>query len=322
MELRHLRYFVAVAEELHFRKAAARLRIAQPAVSVQLRKLEEELGVRLLERNNRRVSLTSAGVAFLEESRRTLQQAERARRVAMGIDDHVSERLRLGHLPDAIPPQLPLALARFAMTVPRAEVALEICPSRELVERVCDRQLDAAVVCLPAPLRGLCVTNLGMETVVVGLGESHPAARERFLTPGHLEGTPLLVMARATNPAFFDVLITAWRDARVAATPVEMTVLNLEHLLLAAAAGRGAAVVPASVAGRYVIAGVRFIPLSSSSLACPVVVVTDPDHTSAATSSFLRLADGVGTPVDEVPTPVEVNVVGRPTSTRDSRRDA
>src|SRR5215217_8000329 len=82
MELRHLRYFVAVAEELHFRRAAERLHVAQPAVSEQVRKLEAELGVRLLDRNHRSVSLTDAGAAMLEEARRVLSQADVAQRAA------------------------------------------------------------------------------------------------------------------------------------------------------------------------------------------------------------------------------------------------
>src|SRR4051794_19595714 len=82
MELRHLRYFVAVAEELHFRRAAERLHIAQPAVSEQVRKLEAELGVKLLERNQRSVALTAAGAAMLDEGRRVLSQADVAQRAA------------------------------------------------------------------------------------------------------------------------------------------------------------------------------------------------------------------------------------------------
>src|SRR5687768_18474084 len=94
MELRHLRYFVAVAEELHFRRAAERLHVAQPAVSEQVRKLEDDLGVRLLERTPR-VALTSAGEAFLIEARRVLHQADQARRAASGAGYHVDGRLRV-----------------------------------------------------------------------------------------------------------------------------------------------------------------------------------------------------------------------------------
>jgi DNA-binding transcriptional LysR family regulator len=103
MELRHLRYFVAVAEELHFRRAAERLHVAQPAVSEQIRKLEDELGVRLLERTQRRVSLTEAGAAMLEEARRVLQQADVAMAAARTARDHATLRLRVGYLPDSLP---------------------------------------------------------------------------------------------------------------------------------------------------------------------------------------------------------------------------
>ena len=312
MDLRHLRYFVAVAEELHFRKAAARLRVAQPAVSVQVRKLEEELGVRLLERTPRRVSLTSAGAAFLVEAQRTLSQAERARRAALGVGEHVRERLRVGHLADAIPSELARALGQFARTMPSVAVALETCPSLELIERIRYRQLDAAIVCLPAPVRGLRVTDLGEEGAVVGLSESHPSAGDRIITPERLEHTPLLVMARSTNPAFYDGLITAWRDSGVPATPVEITVPNLEHLLLAASAGGGAAVVPESAARRYVMPGVRFLSLSAPSPLCRVVCVTHPDHTSAAAEVFLDLARGVPSAAGVARPTVEVSVVGVP----------
>src|SRR3954463_14289863 len=103
MELRHLRYFVAVAEELHFRRAAERLHVAQPAVSEQVRKLEAELGVRLFDRNHRSVSLTDAGNAMLDEARRVLVQAEAAQLAARQADGRAIGRLRVGYLPDALP---------------------------------------------------------------------------------------------------------------------------------------------------------------------------------------------------------------------------
>jgi DNA-binding transcriptional LysR family regulator len=309
MELRHLRYFVAVAEELHFRRAAERLRVAQPNVSEQVRRLEEDLGVQLLERTHHRVSLTLAGDAFLVEARRVLQQAELARRAAICTDDDANTRLRLGHLPDAVPPSLPQALGRFAMATPGVEVVLETHPSLELIERVRDRQLDAAVICLPAPVNGLRVTPLGEEGVVVALAETHPASGGLVISPRQLEHTPLLVMARAANPAFFDGLIAAWRDAGVAAAPVELAAPNVEHLLLAVAAGAGAALLPESAGRRYATPGVRFLPLAAAFPTCEVVVISHPQHASLATSAFLQLAREASTPAPELERTVAV--VGR-----------
>src|SRR4051794_38255110 len=122
MELRHLRYFVAVAEELHFRRAAERLHVAQPAVSEQVRKLEDELGVRLLERTQRSVSLTDAGAAMLEEARRVLHQAERAIAVAR----EGGNPLRVGYLADSLPPVVPRALQQLKKRMPDTTVNLEI----------------------------------------------------------------------------------------------------------------------------------------------------------------------------------------------------
>src|SRR3954454_19990315 len=103
MELRHLRYFVAVAEELHFRRAAERLHVAQPAVSEQIRKLEDELGVRLFDRTQRSASLRDAGAARLTEARCLLHQAEVARRAARSAGDRAASRLRIGYVPASLP---------------------------------------------------------------------------------------------------------------------------------------------------------------------------------------------------------------------------
>jgi DNA-binding transcriptional LysR family regulator len=306
MELRQLRYFVVLAEELHFRRAAERLHVTQPAVSQHLRKLEEDLGVQLLERTRHRVTLTPAGEALLVDARIVLQEADRARRAVIDACHHFDGRLRIGHLPDAVPPALPLALARFVATRPGVKVLLEMSPSVELIERVRERRLNAAVICLPAPVEGLHVTALGEEGVVVALAESHPAAASRAIGPRQLEGTPLLVMARTTNPAFFDGLITAWRDAGVAAAPAEVTEPSLEHLLLAIAAGAGAAPLPASAARRYATPGVRFLPFSAPSPTCDVVLISHPNDASIDTSAFLQLAQNVSAPAREVARTVAV----------------
>jgi len=134
VELRHLRYFVAVAEELHFRRAAERLHVAQPAVSEQVRKLEVELGVQLFARTHRSVQLTDAGVALLEEARRVLRQAEVARQAARGAAERAAMRLRIGYLPDVLPAAVPRALRQIAASLPAVELDLQSAPALRLVE--------------------------------------------------------------------------------------------------------------------------------------------------------------------------------------------
>jgi hypothetical protein len=117
MELRHLRYLVAVAEELHFGRAAERLYVAQPAVSDQIRKLEAELGVLLLNRTRRTVSLTDAGAALLAEARRVLQQVEAARLALQEVRDGSAGRLRVGYMPASLPASVPRALQQVASSI-------------------------------------------------------------------------------------------------------------------------------------------------------------------------------------------------------------
>src|SRR5262245_3142407 len=124
MELRHLRYFVAVAEELHFGRAALRLRMAQPPLSQQIRQLEEELGVMLLSRTKRRVELTPPGQTFLVDARRTLAQAERAVRTAERAARGELGHLAVGFVPSADLDLLPAVLRLWATRFPDAEVEL------------------------------------------------------------------------------------------------------------------------------------------------------------------------------------------------------
>ena len=176
MELRHLKYFVAVAEELHFRRAAERLHIAQPAVSEQVRKLEEELGVRLLNRTQRSVSLTPAGAVFLREARRVLEQAETARLAARNARDRVTSSLRIGYMPASLPASVPRTLQRLATSMPQLETTFEHGSGAELIEAVRAERLDAAIVPLPAPTAGLRITALGEQRALAALPVIHDHA--------------------------------------------------------------------------------------------------------------------------------------------------
>jgi DNA-binding transcriptional LysR family regulator len=212
VELRRLRYFVAVAEELHFRRAAARLHLAQPALSQQVRKLELELGVELLHRNKRSVNLTQAGVVFLDEARRVLRYADEAARTARDAGTGAAGRLRVGHLADSVPAALPRAIASFATRHPAVEVCPETALARRAIEDVRSGRLDVAVVALPAPTTGLRVVRVGTEGTVAALSRRHALSGLPSIPLERLADERLVVLPRAVNPPFHDGLAAACRD--------------------------------------------------------------------------------------------------------------
>ena len=299
MELRHLRYFVAVAEELHFRRAAERLHVAQPAVSEQIRKLEAELGVRLFDRSHRGVALTDAGAAMLDEARRVLVQADVAQRAAREANERAIGRLRIGYLPDALPVEVPRLLRRFSAIAPGIRVTLETGAARQLLEGVRDGRIDIAVTCLPAPVSGLRVVPIVEEGTVAAVPENHPCANDSKILLSGLEHTPLVQFGRAMNPAFYEGVLGACAAAGIAPALIEISTPAVEQVLLAVAAGAGIALLPASVDGRFATAGVRFRPLAAPAPMCEVALVArqDADMTSTA---FLRLAGQLRSPWREL----------------------
>jgi DNA-binding transcriptional LysR family regulator len=307
VELRHLRYFVAVAEELHFRRAAERLYVAQPAVSEQIRKLEAELGVRLFDRTQRSVSLTDPGSALLVEARRVLQQAEIAQLAARNAHASAGTRLRIGYVPDALPASVPRALQDLASVAPRVEVALETGTTHELIQAVRDKRLDAVVVGLPAPAKGLRVTSLGQQQLIAAVPEADPRGLEAEPTLERLDPERLVVLPRSANPALYDAVVSYCRDAGLSPTFVEAAEPRVEAVLLAVAAGGGMALLPASVMERYATPGVRLVELTGAEDAFESVVLTHPDMDSLATHGFLRAVSHAARP--RVTSPARLQVV-------------
>jgi DNA-binding transcriptional LysR family regulator len=294
MELRHLRYFVAVAEELHFRRAAERLYVAQPAVSEQVRKLEEELGVRLFDRNQRSVSLTASGAALLEEARRVLRQAELAQLAARNASEFAVEQLRIGFLPDSLPSSVPLALQRLSASQPRPQVQLETGAALRLIEEVRAERLDAAIVSLPAPTNGLHSTSLGVQGAVAVLPVGHSQAARPAIDLAHLAPERIVLLPRDSNPAFHDSVVSACREAGLCPTFVEVTEPRVEHALLAVASGAGMALLPDSAAEHYSAAGISFLPLEGTQPLVETAVVTRRDTEHAATRAFLNAISRTG----------------------------
>jgi DNA-binding transcriptional LysR family regulator len=306
VELRHLRYFVAVAEELHFRRAAERLYVAQPAVSEQIRKLEAELGVRLFDRTHRSVALTQAGSALLAEARRVLHQAEIAQRAARNAHESAGSKLRIGYVPDALPASVPRALQALASDVPNVTITLETGATHQLIQSVRDEQLDAVVVGLPAPAKGLHVTSLGDQSLVAAIPTGDPKAFESDLTLERLAAKRLVMLPRDSNPALHDAIIALTRDAGSPPELVEAPEPRVEAVLLAVAAGAGVALLPASVAQRYATPGVRLVDVVGTELAFEVAVLTRPNHDSLAIRHFLNAATHAAKRQPRAPAPLQL----------------
>jgi DNA-binding transcriptional LysR family regulator len=292
MELRHLRYFVAVAEELHFRRAAQRLHVAQPAVSEQIRKLEAEIGVVLLLRTSRTVELTEAGAVMLEDARRVLRMADAAAQAARRARDGERARLRLGYTAQALPTVVTHTLSRLRTASRRVAIELETGDARSLLADVRADRLDAAVVCLPAPTARLRLLEIGREEAVAVV-ERDPRRPSGPLTLEELASERLLLLGRARDPAFFDAVVGTFSGMGLAPTLVESTAPTVEQLLLEVATGSGVALLPSSAAGRTALPGVEIRSIAEGAPAATIAIATRdevPDATLATLLDELELA--------------------------------
>ncbi|WP_306337140.1 LysR family transcriptional regulator, partial [Streptomyces sp. KL118A] len=213
MELRQLSYFVTVADELHFGRAAERLHIVQSAVSQQIRRLERELGAELFDRSPRHVRLTGAGERLLPEARTVLAAAERARAaVAPPVGLRLATSTGLGEHLDRV-------LAEFAVRAPGVPVELVSGGARERLEQVVDGRVDAAFVrsAGPAPgaepVPGVRIVPLWDDPLVAVLPAAHPLAEGPDVALGDLAGLPLTITARRDNPPLVDLVVGACGDA-------------------------------------------------------------------------------------------------------------
>jgi DNA-binding transcriptional LysR family regulator len=273
VELRHLRVFVTLAEELHFGRTALRLHLTQPAVSGQLRQLEDALGVQLIRRTARQVSLTDVGVGFLRDARRVLEQADAATGGVRRFRDGLRASLRVGYLSDAIPPRLPVSLRRTAHDFPGTRVLLSTGDPQKLLDDLRDDLLDVAVISLPAPVSGLRVLPVGFERAVAAV--AFDLDRDDVSPLELLAGRPLLTLPRRRNPAFYDALIAALQSAGLPGSLVEVEATSVEPLLMEVACDTGCALVPESVTSRVRIPGVTFRRLAdAAAVGCRMAVVT------------------------------------------------
>src|SRR4051795_5181142 len=188
MELRHLRYFVAVAEELHFRRAAERLHMSQPPLSQQIRQLEEEVGAQLLLRNQHRVELTASGAAFLERAREILDAVEDAARQARRVQRGEVGRLAVGFVGSAMYSFVPELLRAFREHAPDIALRLHERGTTEQLRQLDDGRLDVGFLRTPGRWPGLSFETVLEEQVVVAMPDVHPLAQRPIVRLSDLTG--------------------------------------------------------------------------------------------------------------------------------------
>jgi DNA-binding transcriptional LysR family regulator len=288
VELRQLRYFIAVAEELHFTRAAARLHIAQPPLSQQIRQLELELRTPLLRRSSRHVELTAAGEAFLEEARRTLAQAERAAQVARQAASGPTAHLRLGFVDSSLHGYVPQLLRRFRRDHPGVHVTLREASSGQQVEAIQRGELQVGLL---RPTRGgsqLALEEIGRERLVAALPSDHPLAERAEIAVDDLDGQPLVFFQRAIAPGLHDQLMGLFRGAGF--TPMIVEEASEGHTIVGlVAAGLGVSLVPETLSF-WRERDVVYRPLADSSAGVAMCVGWRRGDRSDAVASFLATA--------------------------------
>ncbi|MFE3184358.1 LysR substrate-binding domain-containing protein [Streptomyces violascens] len=300
MELRQLSYFVTVAEELHFGRAAERLHIVQSAVSQQVRRLERELGTDLFDRSPRHVRLTGAGERLLPEAREVLAAAERARAA-------VRERttLRLG-TSTGLGEHLDRVLGAFAGIAPDIAVELVSAPTRDRLAQVADGRLDAAFVRSPQPAPGLRILPLWEDPLVVALPSAHPLASQDEIALPDLAALPLCITARRNNPALVDLVVGACHTAGFEPVPGPVSG-SLQDTLATIGLGQLWTVVYEAHARVLHSPRVAFRPVRAPGLALPTGLAVGADHIPAAVELLLKACStSMPTPMtSSMPTPMK-----------------
>ena len=262
MELRHLRYFKAVANELNFTRAASRLRVAQSAVSSQIQDLENELGVVLLERSRRRVTLTAAGEAFVQASERILRSVEDASRQARRIGHGEYGTLAVGFIGSQSHEWMPRVLKRFRAKYPEVEVTLmEIHPSQQL-EALLARTLDVGLVgpISGKPPPGLRLECFSEEWPFVGMPNDHRFARLPKVALAQLKDEPFIFTSEKNSPNYRSLIARMCERAGFVPKVVQ-EVDRARTGVQYVAAGFGISIFAEHIS-RLPAPGVRFVPLS------------------------------------------------------------
>jgi DNA-binding transcriptional LysR family regulator len=290
MELRHLRYFLAVAEELNFTRAAERLGIKQPPLSLQIRQLEKEMGTKLFRRQGRGVELTDAGKLMLEEARLILKQVERAKVGVARRGRGETGRLNIGSSGATyFHPLIPAILREYSVRYPNMFLAPEASNTSLLMARLCAGAIDIALIRPPvSDDRGLAMELLVDEDAVMVLPAGHALSGSASAPLAAFAKENFILYPRALNPGNYDAIIAACHRAGFNPT-LGLEAPQIISVLPMVAAGLGVSIVPRSLS-RLLTDTVVYIPIEKDAPRTEIWLAHRHEERSPAVQNFVAVA--------------------------------
>jgi DNA-binding transcriptional LysR family regulator len=288
MELRQLRYFVAVGEEQHYGRAAQRLRVAQPALSRQIQNLEEEIGFKLFERLPRGVKINAAGQSFLEDARRILQDLNDAAASAKRIGSGLSGTLRIGYVQSlSWHGVIPESLKHFREQRPDAELQLKPSSSAEQIPAVQSGALEAGFMYSMGKVAlELEQLQVGLVNLVLAIPAGHALAKLKNLRLKDLIDASFILFPRRASPVLYDRLMAECARGGLKAPRVVQESADESIMLSMVACGIGVAIVSSASQWRHP-PGITLSPVTDLNLQLPFVLIWRADNHSPLLSNFI-----------------------------------
>lgn len=288
MELRHLKYFIALAEELHFGRAAKRLGMSQPPLSQQIKQLEEEIGVVLLKRTKRQVALTAAGEVFLGEARKSLAQASHAVQAAQRAARGEIGQLSVGFVSSAVYGKVPSIFSLMRSRYPGVSLLLQDLTSEEQVEALKVNRIDVGLVRPPVvDAEALAMRVIWQEALMVALPEGNPLTRQEEIAIEELAEESFIQIPRHVAPGYYDQCIRIC--ARAGFSPkIVQEARTTPTIVSLIAGGMGVSILPASLLSLQ-RSGVVYRPLQKPAPTTDMAVIWRPADKSPTLRSFLEI---------------------------------
>ena len=294
LDLRHLRYFIAVAEELHFGRAARRLGITQPPLSLQIQRLEAGLGVQLFERTNRRVALTPAGLVLLEEGRGVLTRFDNATAATQRAARGETGSLTVAFAASVMFLALPRIIRRFRDRFPHVRLELRELPTGPQIQALRTGELDIGFLREPAPDGEIVTETIMKEGLLLALSKRHELATRKRLSLADVANEDFVLFPRDLAPGLHAHVLAVCAEAGVHPRIVQ-TSRELYTTVSLVEAGMGVTIIPASVRTMG-WRGVRYYPIRSASATTRIDAAWRADNDSPIIPAFLEIARSASRP--------------------------